>query len=78
LIPYRYDEADRERGYIETENRRGEQERFPILTISIAVIINRNREFSHVGELSRMLADLKSATKRLPGSNFMIERRKKY
>jgi diguanylate cyclase (GGDEF)-like protein len=78
LIPYRYREEDRERGNITTTNRRGEIEQFSLLTLSIAVVINSNREFEHVGELSKMLADLKTATKRLAGSNYMVERRKKY
>ncbi|MEW6049463.1 MAG: diguanylate cyclase [Candidatus Zixiibacteriota bacterium] len=78
LIPYRYELEDRERGFITTVNRRGTVENFPILTISIAVIINDNGKFTHVGELARMLADLKKATKQKPGSNYMIERRAKY
>jgi len=78
FIPYRYGEADRERGYYEARNRRGELERFPLLSISIAVVINKNGEFQHVGELSKMLADLKTACKANEGSNYMIERRKKY
>jgi len=78
FIPYRYEEVDRERGYIDTTNRRGEMERFPILSISIGVIINENGEFQHIGELSKMLADLKKAAKAKPGSNYMVERRKKY
>lgn len=77
LIWYRYDPEDRKRGYIETANRKGEMERYPILSISIAVIIN-NGEFKHIGEMSRMLADLKKATKAKTGSNYMLERRKKY
>ncbi len=78
FVPFRYEETDRERGYFETRNRRGVMERFPLLSISIAVVINRNGEFEHVGELSKMLADLKSACKASDGSNYMIERRKKY
>jgi len=78
LIPYRYETEDRERGYITTKSRRGELEMFPLLTISIAVVVNNNGKFEHVGELSKMLADLKTVTKRKSGSNYMIERRKKY
>ena len=78
FVPYRYDEVDRERGYYESRNRRGELERFPLLSISIAVVINRNGEFQHVGELSKMLADLKAVCKAKDGSCYMIERRKKY
>ena len=78
LIPLSYDEKDRQRGHITTVNRRGEVENFPILTMSIAVLVNKNGEFKHVGEISRMLADLKKITKAKDGSNFMVERRSKY
>lgn len=78
IVPFRYEEEDRERGFITTVNRRGVVESFPILSISIAVIVNDNGKFSHVGELARMLADLKKITKQKPGSNYMIERRAKY
>lgn len=78
VIPYRYAEEDRTRGFITTTSRRGQIEDYPILTISIAVSINENGKFQHVGEMSRMLADLKKAVKAQPGSNYLIERRKKY
>lgn len=78
LIPFRYELEDRKRGSISSVNRRGEKEEFPLLTISIAVIINQSGSFEHVGELSKMLADLKKATKMKSGSNYMVERRKKY
>ncbi len=78
IIPYRYKEEDRERGYINSVNRKGQNERFPLLTISIAVIFNTERTFEHMGELSHMLADLKQAVKMKEGSNYMIERRQKY
>ena len=78
MIPIRYEDVDRDRGYIDVANRRGELERFPIMTISIAVIPNQNHAFTHVGEMSHMMADLKKYTKTLPGSNYMVERRRKY
>ncbi len=78
LIPYRYQEEDRRRGYIVTLSRRGQEETYPIMTLSIAVVINEGNVFRHVGEMSHMLADLKKYTKSLDGSNYMIERRRKY
>jgi diguanylate cyclase (GGDEF)-like protein len=78
IIQTRYKEEDLKKGFIETRNRRGEMERFPIMTLSISVIINKEKMFSHVGELSHMLVDLKKYTKSLPGSNYVVERRKKY
>jgi diguanylate cyclase (GGDEF)-like protein len=78
LIPFRYPEEDREKGAIITENRRGVIETFSFLTLSIAVINCKPGQFTHVGELSHMLADLKKYSKSLEGSNYVIERRKKY
>ncbi len=77
IIPYQYDQEDRQRGHITTTNRRGEEEQFPLLTVSIAVLINQNREFRHVGEISNVLAELKKAVKQTEGSNYLIERRRK-
>lgn len=78
IIPYRYQDEDREKGYIVTLNRRGQEETYKLMTLSIAVVINQGSVFKHVGEMSHMLADLKTYTKSLEGSNYMIERRKKY
>jgi hypothetical protein len=74
----RYKKKDVVRGYIITNNRKGRKEKFPIMTLSIAVIVNQKRMFKHLGEISYMIADLKKYTKSLPGSNFFVERRKKY
>lgn len=78
MAPFRYNEADRERGWIDVSNRKGEMDRFPIFTLSIAVLINQKKMFKHPGEMSKMMADLKKYTKTLSGSNYMIERRQKY
>jgi diguanylate cyclase (GGDEF)-like protein len=78
MIPYRYQEDDRRRGNITTRNRRGEEEEFGLMTLSIAVVVNKGKMFAHVGEISHMLADLKKYTKSLSGSNYVIERRRKY
>ncbi len=78
IIPYRYEIEDRVRGHITTVNRRGTIEDYPLLSLSIAVVVNHDRMFSHSAEMSQMLTDLKKATKQLPGSNYMVERRKKY
>lgn len=78
MVVSKYEEKDLMRGYIVTKNRKGEEEKFPIMSISIAVVINKNRAFSHIGQISRMTTDLKNYAKSLPGSNYVIERRKKY
>ncbi|MCK4856455.1 MAG: diguanylate cyclase [candidate division Zixibacteria bacterium] len=77
IIPYRYHEDDRERGQIITTGRGGRKKTFGLMTISIAVLI-ANNSFTHLGQMSHMLADLKSYTKSLAGSNYIIERRERY
>ena len=78
MIIRQYKKEDLRRGYIVTENRRGKKETFSIMTLSIAVLINHKRMFRHLGEISHMITDLKRYTKSLPGSNYFVERRKKY
>ena len=78
MIIRRYKKEDVLQGYIITTNRRGKNEKFPIMTLSIAVIVNQKSMFKHVGEISHMIMDLKCYTKTLPGSNYFVERRKKY
>jgi len=78
LVTTHYESEDLKRGYIEVLNRRGVLEQFPLLTLTIAVVKSDETSFSHIGELSHMLADLKKYLKTKPGSNFGVERRKKY
>jgi diguanylate cyclase (GGDEF)-like protein len=78
MVVSKYEEEDLMHGYIITKNRKGEKEKFPIMTISIAVVVNKKRMFSHIGQISRMITDLKNYAKSLPGSNYVIERRKRY
>ena len=73
-----YEEEDLKRGYIEVPNRKGEPERYTVLTISIAVFPHKKVRFEKIGEISHMMADLKKYTKTFSGSNFRVERRKKY
>lgn len=77
-IPSSYHERDLRRGYIEIINRVGVLEKFPIMSLSIAIFKNTGSTFSHIAEISHMLADLKRYVKSLPGSNYVVERRRKY
>jgi diguanylate cyclase (GGDEF)-like protein len=74
-VPLLYDTEERERGYIEVENRQGRLERFPLLSISIGVATTSRRRFSHPGEAVTVAAELKEFAKRGEGSGFVIDRR---
>jgi hypothetical protein len=70
------DEEDRARGYIESKDRKGNPQRFPLLSVSIAVIDLTITELNHLGEASEIEGDLKKAVKKREGSNYMVNRRK--
>jgi diguanylate cyclase (GGDEF)-like protein len=70
-----YDPEDRDRGYIEVENRRGEVQRFPLLSISIGVATTERRSFGHHGEAVTVATELKEFAKRAEGSTYLIDRR---
>jgi diguanylate cyclase (GGDEF)-like protein len=74
-VPSFYDEEDRERGYVELENRQGKVERFPLLSISIGVATTERRQFSHPGEVVTVATELKEFAKRTEGSTFLFDRR---
>jgi diguanylate cyclase (GGDEF)-like protein len=70
-----YDPDDRARGYIEVENRQGQLERFPLLSISIGVATTERRSFTHPGQAVAVATELKEFAKRTAGSNYVIDRR---
>jgi PleD family two-component response regulator len=76
IIPFYYDKAARKIGYIESLDRQGRQNRFPIMTISIVVVSNVNREIRHIGEVSDISAELKKYAKMQTGSKVVKDRRR--
>ncbi|MGE5706694.1 MAG: HAMP domain-containing protein, partial [Bacteroidota bacterium] len=74
-IPSLYPEEDRARGYIESTDRRGQQMRFPLCSISIAIVTNEQRKINDFLELSSLAAEVKKFAKSLDGSSFARDRR---
>jgi diguanylate cyclase (GGDEF)-like protein len=70
-----YDPEDRDRGFIEVTNRRGELQRFPILTISIGVASTERRGFQHYAEAVAVATEMKQFTKGSAGSSWAMDRR---
>ena len=74
-IPTLYDPEDRERGYVEVANRRGELQRFPMLSISIGIATTQRRSFAHYAEAVAIATEMKTFTKSTAGSSWAIDRR---
>ncbi|MFZ5966617.1 MAG: GGDEF domain-containing protein [Bacillota bacterium] len=68
-----YTELDRKNGFIFAENRHGVVEKFPIMSISIAVINNKHHAFDTVGELAEAAGRVKKKCKASWCSNYIIE-----
>ena len=58
-----YSEKDLEKGYITAKNRRGEDDQFPLMTVSVAGVCNARRSFSCANELAECASILKKQCK---------------
>ncbi len=74
-VPSMYDEEDKKRGFLLCQDRRGQNQRFPIMSISIACITNEKKRFSHTGEISKAAAEGKKYVKAIAGSTYVKDRR---
>jgi len=75
VIPDFYDPDDRGKGFIDSVDRRGNHERFPIMSLSIAVVTNEHRTISHPGDVSKIASELKKVAKSRPGSVYVKDTR---
>lgn len=70
-----YPPADLKIGYITVPDRKGREENYPIMTVSIAVVDNIERQFENYLEIGEIAAQLKKKAKQLPGSVWVGDRR---
>lgn len=70
-----YDQEDRLPGYIDSVDRRGNREQFPIMSLSIAVVTNEHQAIIiHPGDVSTFASELKKAAKAMRGSVYVKDR----
>lgn len=71
-----YSEEDIKNGYIKVLNRKGKMEKYPLMTITIAMISNKYRKYDSVLEIGEDGASVKKKAKSIEGSTFLENRRK--
>lgn len=71
-----YNEEDRKRGYILTKNRTGQLCKTSIMGVSIGIVTNEYRRFSHVGHVIQVANELKNYAKTFGKSIYIKDRRK--
>lgn len=71
-----YNPEDRQKGYIQGKTRKGEVVSFPIMTISIAVVTNRNRKLKNHIQVGEIAAEMKNFAKSFSKSIFVVDKRR--
>ncbi len=75
-IGYFYSEEDNENGYIRIANRKGKIEKFPLMSLTVAMVSNKYKKYTSVLELGEDGAAVKKKAKTIQGSTFLENRRK--
>jgi diguanylate cyclase (GGDEF)-like protein len=66
-----YEEQDREKGFIMGKDRRGHEQTFPLMTISIGIVTDDGSRYGNPLAMARAAADLKEYAKTHPISNYV-------
>ncbi|HAJ56800.1 MAG TPA: diguanylate cyclase response regulator [Candidatus Omnitrophica bacterium] len=75
LAPGFYNEEDRAAGFIVGKDRKGAEQKFGLLSISIGVVSNEKKEITHVAQIAEIGAELKEAAKRIERSSVVKDKR---
>lgn len=75
-VPELYSDEDRKAGFISTANRRGDIIKYPIMSISIAVVSNEFRTLSNHIEVGEIAAEMKKKAKSVAGSVYLRDMRR--
>jgi len=70
-----YTAQDLRQGFIETRDRRGTLNRFPIMSLSIAIISNDQRPLENYAQIGEAAAELKRYAKSIGGSVYVKDKR---
>ncbi len=62
-------------GHFHARNRAGEENIFPLTTLTAVVVTNEADDITHPGHIAAVLAELKTHAKTMDGSNFVCDRR---
>jgi GGDEF domain-containing protein len=71
-----YSKTDAQNGYVQSVDRLGRDQRFPLMSVSVAVATNHHRAFSHPAEMIQVVTEVKSYLKKRDGSMYKIDTRR--
>lgn len=68
-----YATEDAQNGYFIGKNRQGIMQKFPLITVTAAIVTDNGTRFHNPLEMARRVAELKEQAKTLSGSNYVTE-----
>lgn len=71
-----YNQEDATKGWIRVVNRKGKLEKYPIMTITVAMISNKYKKYNTTLDIGEDGAMIKKKAKTIIGSTFLEDRRK--
>lgn len=75
VIPSFYDATDRARGAIEVSSRTGELRRYPLMTVSLGIVLSTSVPFESPAQLASVAAEMKNVAKTIETSSWCVNRR---
>ena len=75
VSPTFFEEKDRLKGYIETKGRDSQIHKFGFPTISLGIITNLKKEFTHTAQVNSLGAEIKSLAKKFSESKYIFDKR---
>ncbi|MBL7092040.1 MAG: response regulator [Candidatus Omnitrophica bacterium] len=70
-----YSPGDQKRGYITGKDRQGKTVKVGLISISIGVVTNEHRKFTHVAQVAEIGAELKEYAKKQKGNTYVKDKR---
>ena len=75
VSPSFYNDSDRAAGFIIGKDRKGIEQKFGLLSVSIGIVTNEKRPLTHVAQIGEIGAELKEAAKHIERSSFVKDKR---
>ncbi len=75
LVLQYYDKGDRDSGMITIQGRRGEEVKFPVMSVSMSVVTNERRDLTHFIQINDIANELKQYASSFRRSEMVVDRR---
>ena len=75
LIPLHYSKEDRMLGFLRVKDRRDNNIKAPLMSISVAIVNNKSRDLNSLLEVTEIASEIKKHLKTVQGSKYLINRR---